>query len=165
MPPPSKLVSRIKTKYLRENLLIFIKKWMVEMSNSLTPLGWFFMKKSCCSTTHFLIFCGTQSFITMFTRALHWSLSWARSIQSIPPHPMSHLSFWLSHQNPICIPVLPHSCYMPWQLILIDLIILIILGKEYKLWSFSLWSFLQPHVTSYSLQHPVLKHTKSIFLP
>jgi hypothetical protein len=25
----------------------------------------------------------------MFTRALHWSLSWARSIQSIPSHPIS----------------------------------------------------------------------------
>jgi hypothetical protein len=24
-----------------------------------------------------------------------------------------HLSFWLSHQYPICIPLLPHSCYMP----------------------------------------------------
>jgi hypothetical protein len=23
------------------------------------------------------------------------------------------LSFWLSHQYPICIPPLPHSCYMP----------------------------------------------------
>jgi hypothetical protein len=74
----------------------------------------------------------------MFTRALHWSLSWARSIQSIPPHPIylrlililsTHLhwssqwslSFWLSHQYPIHIPRLPHSCYMtypsrpPWH--------------------------------------------------
>jgi hypothetical protein len=25
----------------------------------------------------------------LFVRALHWSLSWARSIQSIPPHSMS----------------------------------------------------------------------------
>jgi hypothetical protein len=25
----------------------------------------------------------------VFTRALHWSLSWARSIQSIPSHPIS----------------------------------------------------------------------------
>jgi hypothetical protein len=23
------------------------------------------------------------------------------------------LSFWLSHQYPTCIPLLPHSCYMP----------------------------------------------------
>jgi hypothetical protein len=32
---------------------------------------------------------GTWKFITMFTRALHWSLSWTRSIQFIPPHPIS----------------------------------------------------------------------------
>jgi hypothetical protein len=39
---------------------------------------------------NFPTFYGTQRFITMFTRALlHWSLSWARSIQSIPPHPIS----------------------------------------------------------------------------
>jgi hypothetical protein len=25
----------------------------------------------------------------VFTRALHWSLSWARSLQSIPSHPIS----------------------------------------------------------------------------
>jgi hypothetical protein len=32
---------------------------------------------------------GTRSFINVFTRALHRSLSWARSIQSIPSHPIS----------------------------------------------------------------------------
>jgi hypothetical protein len=65
----------------------------------------------------------------MFTRALQGSLSWARSIQSIPSHPISlryiwssqwSLSFWVSYQYPIFIPFLPHSCYMrcpshpPW---------------------------------------------------
>jgi hypothetical protein len=29
----------------------------------------------------------TRRFITVFTIPIHWSLSWARSIQSIPPHP------------------------------------------------------------------------------
>jgi hypothetical protein len=32
---------------------------------------------------NFPAFYGTHRFITVFTRALHWSLSWARSIQSI----------------------------------------------------------------------------------
>jgi hypothetical protein len=38
---------------------------------------------------NFPAFYGTRKFITVFTRALHWSLSWARSIQSIPSHPIS----------------------------------------------------------------------------
>jgi hypothetical protein len=38
---------------------------------------------------NFPVFYGPRKFITAFTRALHWSLSWARSIQSIPSHPIS----------------------------------------------------------------------------
>jgi hypothetical protein len=38
---------------------------------------------------NFPAFYGTRRFITVFTTALHWSLSWARSIQSIPSHPIS----------------------------------------------------------------------------
>jgi hypothetical protein len=38
---------------------------------------------------NFPAFYGTRMFITVFTRALHWSLFWARSIQSIPSHPIS----------------------------------------------------------------------------
>jgi hypothetical protein len=34
----------------------------------------------------FSAFYGTRRFITVFTRALHWSLSWARSIQFTPSH-------------------------------------------------------------------------------
>jgi hypothetical protein len=61
-------------------------------------------------------FYGTRRFITVFTRALHWSLSF-QSIPSYlskvhfnivhPPTPWSSLwslSFWLSHQYPIRIP-------------------------------------------------------------
>jgi hypothetical protein len=38
---------------------------------------------------NFPAFYGSRRFITVFTRDLHWSLSWARSIQSIPSHPIS----------------------------------------------------------------------------
>jgi hypothetical protein len=38
---------------------------------------------------NFRTFYRTRRFITVFTGALHWSLSWARSIQSILPHPIS----------------------------------------------------------------------------
>jgi hypothetical protein len=71
---------------------------------------------------NFPAFYGTRRFNTVFTRALHWSLE---PYQSNPHHPISlrpvlilptpptswssqwSLSFWLSHQYPICIPLLP----------------------------------------------------------
>jgi hypothetical protein len=78
----------------------------------------------------------------------HWSLSWARSTQSIPSHPIylrsilklsTHLRLGLFPSgiptnilcafifSPIRVTYLAH-------LILIDFIILIILGEDYKLW-------------------------------
>jgi hypothetical protein len=38
---------------------------------------------------NFTAFYGTRRFITAFTWVLHRSLSWARSIQSLPSHPTS----------------------------------------------------------------------------
>jgi hypothetical protein len=38
---------------------------------------------------NFPIICGFRVLITVITRALHLSLSWGRSVQSIPPHPIS----------------------------------------------------------------------------
>jgi hypothetical protein len=75
--------------------------------------------RSCQLSNYSRAFYGTRRFITVFTRALHWSLSWARSIQPmLSTHirlglPSGLFPFSFSHQYPICIPLLPHSCYMP----------------------------------------------------
>jgi hypothetical protein len=44
---------------------------------------------SCAATQDFPAFYGTLRFITVFIRALHRSLSSARSVQSVPPYPIS----------------------------------------------------------------------------
>ena len=44
----------------------------------------------------FPAFYGTRRFITAITSACHLSLSWASSIQSIPPHPVSWRSILIS---------------------------------------------------------------------
>jgi hypothetical protein len=43
---------------------------------------------NCSAAQELPKFYGTPRYIIVFTRALHWPISWARSIQSIPPHPV-----------------------------------------------------------------------------
>lgn len=50
----------------------------------------------------------------------------------------------------------------PARLILPDLIILKVSGKGYKLWIFSLYSFLQPHDTSIRLRSDNLDRIKTL---
>jgi hypothetical protein len=63
-------------------------------------------------------YCGTRRFITVFTRAFHWSLSWARSIQPIPSFLFfqrsilmlsSHLCLY-SESETVCVSVLRWKC-------------------------------------------------------
>jgi hypothetical protein len=114
-------------------------------------------------------FYGTRRLITVFTRAHHWLLSSARSIQFIPPYPISlRFILILSSHLRLGVPNDPfpsdfpsksymHS-YFPMRatflahFILLDLIIVIILGEKHKLWRFSLCNF--PHPITSSLFGP-----------
>jgi len=98
----------------------------------------------------FPAFYGTRRFITVFTSARHLSLSWASSIQPIPPHPTSWrtiliLSSYLRLGLPcglfpsglptktLCMPLLsPTRATCLANLILLDVITRTILGEEYR---------------------------------
>jgi hypothetical protein len=111
----------------------------------------------------------------MFTRGIHWSLSWAKSVRSIPPHPIYvfkihfnviipptsrssywSLSVWLSHQNSLGI-LLPPASYMPCPTYPPYTKLLVM--------QFSPTSYhFIPLLSKYS-QHPVFDHPPSVFLP
>ena len=61
------------------------------LTHSLTPYSTVLLEKLTSSqpVKIFPTFYGTRWFINAFTTARHLSLSWANSIQSIPPHPTS----------------------------------------------------------------------------
>jgi hypothetical protein len=66
--------------YLKYLLTYLLTPWSRALLEKLT--GFQLLKK-------FHAFYGTRRFITAFTSARHLSLSLAKSIQSIPPHPTS----------------------------------------------------------------------------
>ena len=125
----------------------------------------------------FPTFYGTRRFITAFTSARHLSLSWARSIQSMPPHPTSWRSILIlsSHlrlglpsgifpsgfpTKTLYTPLLAHiRATCPAHFILLDLITRTICGEEYRSLSSSLCSFLHSPITSSLLGPNILLNT------
>ena len=103
----------------------------------------------------FPTFYGTRRFITAITSVCHLSLSWARQIPSIYPHPISRRAILLATN--LCLglpsglfpPQFPHEdpihpfssathATCPVHLILLDFITRTILGEEYRSFSSSL---------------------------
>jgi hypothetical protein len=129
------------------------------------------------ATQEFLTFYGTRSFITVFIRAYHWSLFWARWIQSITPHPISlkYISILLTHLR-LGLPsglffyvyrtkalyaflFFPMRATFHIHFILLNFMILILFDEEYKLWRSSLCSFHQFPIISLFLGPNILLST------
>ena len=128
------------------------------------------------SVTKFPAFYGNRLIITAFTTALHFSVFWARSIQSVPTIPLPEdpsqyynpIYAWIFQvfslpqfsppQPCILIPLPVHATCVVY-LILFDLITRIILGVHYRSLSSSLFSFLLTPVTSYLLGSNILLST------
>jgi hypothetical protein len=110
---------------------------------------------------------GTRMLITVFTRAHHWSLSWAKLIESILilstylhlglPSGLFSSSFPTKVLYELLFSLMRAT--LPSYLILLDLITLIILNEKYMLWSGTLCSTLQPPVTSYLFDPNILLST------
>jgi hypothetical protein len=50
---------------------------------------------------------------TLIVKKIQGRFRYVGSDHSLLSSSQWSLSFWLSHQYPICIPLLPHSCYLP----------------------------------------------------
>ena len=117
---------------------------------------------------------GTRRFTTALTNVCHLSPSWARSIQSMPPHPehpsqyYPHVYAWVSQVVSFLQVSSPkpciHTSFSPIRatcptLLIVEFITRTILGEEYRSLSSSLCSFLHSPVTSSLLGPNILVST------
>jgi hypothetical protein len=67
-----------------------------------TPRSWGLLEKPLIAQPLNFLFYGTRTFIAMFGRTLNCSISWARSVQAIPPYPIYLRSILIlpSHLRP-----------------------------------------------------------------
>ena len=128
--------------YLLTYLLAYLLTYSLthSLTHSPTPRSRILLEKLTGSQLlkKFPAFYGNRRFITAFTRFRHLSLSWARSIQSIPLHriswrsililsfhlrlglPSSVFSLRFSHQNSVYVSVLPIRVTCPTGIIILD---------------------------------------------
>ena len=152
---------------------------MCQMIYILTPWCWVLLEKltGLQLVKKFPAFHGTRRFITTLTSVRHLSLSWARPIQSIYPHPTSWRSILiLSTHLCLCLPcgLLPSgfptkTLYTPLSspicttcpahLILLNFITRTISGEDYKSFSSSLCNLLHSSITSSLLGPNIVLNT------
>jgi hypothetical protein len=156
-------------------------KYFEKILTKLTSRNWAQLEKP---LKNFPAFYGTRRFNTVFTRALHWSLSWATPIESTPYHPSSlrhilTLSTHLRHGLPsglilygfptnilyaflfssFVLHAPPTSSSLSWSFCFAR-------STSYEAPHFAVFSNLPPLISlwqKYS-QHLVLKHPHSMFL-
>ena len=138
-----------------------------------------------CPTSFFY---GTWRFITRFKSDCHLSLSWATSVQSMPPSYFLQIYFHIilpsllrsskwshslrsPHHIPVCMSPLPHMCNIPWKSHSslfdhlnsicsgVQVIKVLIIQSLLFLCNFSF------HRPRYLPQHTVLKDPQPMFLP
>jgi hypothetical protein len=109
----------------------------------LTPWSWALLEQQPVGRPHknFPTFYGTRSFITTFTTAIYRSLSWPRSIQSIPPHPTTvrHFLILSSHLR-----LRLSSCFFPSgdrRIIILKLFLILSTNTLFLIFSFPPFMF------------------------
>jgi len=130
---------------------------LLKLTNYVTPWSRVLLEKIIITqlVKKFSTFYGTHMFVTMFTRARHWSLSWAGYIQSTTSHPLYLISililsphlcvglssglFKFSNQNIVCISHVSHACYMPHLCNSSWILRLISKKQDVRIWTCCIW--------------------------
>jgi hypothetical protein len=126
---------------------------------------WLLEKLIVAQLVIFPAFCGSQMFITVITGAHYWSISWARWIQFTPfcfvllrsTLPSMARSFKWSFPSGSPTKTLYAFLFSPVHvtcyIILLELLIQRLFGKEYTLLSFSLFNFCQSAINFSPFDH------------